>query len=51
MRATDGATAMEYALIVALLALVIIGALGEIGDTLVELPLPALVNAFASVLS
>ena len=46
-----GSTAMEYALVAALITMVIIGALGEIAAALVGLPLPALVDAFQSVLS
>jgi Flp pilus assembly pilin Flp len=43
--ATAGGTTIEYALLLALLTLVIIGALGNVGDALVALPLPALVAA------
>jgi Flp pilus assembly pilin Flp len=43
--ATAGGTTIEYALLLALLTLVIIGALGNVGDALIALPLPALVAA------
>jgi Flp pilus assembly pilin Flp len=40
-----GAVAIEYALLAALLALAIVGALGNLGNTLRSLPLPELINA------
>jgi Flp pilus assembly pilin Flp len=45
-RATEGGTSIEYALLVGLIALVIIGALGNLGSALISLPLPALIAAF-----
>lgn len=48
---TDGGTAIEYALIAGLVTIVIVGALGEVADALVGLPLSALIDAFASALS
>ncbi len=43
---TEGGTSIEYALLVGLVALVIIGALGDLGSALIALPLPALIAAF-----
>jgi Flp pilus assembly pilin Flp len=43
--AAGGGVAIEYGLIAALIVLVIIGALGDLGETLVALPLPALITA------
>ena len=43
---TDGGTSIEYALLAGLIALVIIGALGDLGSALIALPLPALIAAF-----
>ena len=43
---TEGGTSIEYALLVGLIALVIIGALGDLGSALIALPLPALIAAF-----
>ena len=43
---TDGGTSIEYAFLVGLIALVIIGALGDLGSALIALPLPALIAAF-----
>jgi Flp pilus assembly pilin Flp len=51
IRATEGGTAIEYALVAGLIALVIVGALGELGGSLIALPLPARIDAFQSVLS
>ena len=45
LSAVEGGTSIEYALLLALLTLVIVGALGDLGDALVALPLPALVTA------
>ncbi len=45
LEATEGGTAIEYALVASLIAFVIIGALGDLGDALVALPLPSLVTA------
>jgi Flp pilus assembly pilin Flp len=43
--ATEGTQAIEYALVAGLIALVIIGALADLGDALVALPLPSLITA------
>jgi Flp pilus assembly pilin Flp len=48
---SSGAAAIEYALVAAMIALVIVGALGELGAALVALPLPALITAFEGALS
>jgi len=48
---TRGTTAIEYALLASMVAVVLVGALGGLGDAIRDLPLPALVDAFASVLS
>jgi Flp pilus assembly pilin Flp len=45
LRATEGTSTIEYALLVALLTLVIVGALGDLGEALIALPLPALITA------
>ncbi len=45
LRATNGGTSIEYALLAGLIALVIIGALGDLGEALIALPLPALIDA------
>ena len=49
--ATKGATAIEYALIAASVVLVIIVALVQLGDSIRNLPFPALVAAFEEALS
>jgi Flp pilus assembly pilin Flp len=46
-----GGTAIEYALVAAMIAMVIVGALGELGAALIALPLPALVTAFENALN
>jgi Flp pilus assembly pilin Flp len=46
-----GATAMEYALIAALIVLAILSALKGLGLDLAGLPLQALIEAFQSVLA
>ncbi len=46
-----GAIAIEYGLIAALIAVVIIGAIGSVGTNLAALPLPALIDAFTNALS
>jgi Flp pilus assembly pilin Flp len=46
-----GATAMEYALIAALIVLAILSALKGLGLDLAGLPLQALIDAFQSVLT
>lgn len=51
LRSDDGGTAIEYGLIAAMIAMTIIGALQELGGTLLGLPLPALIAAFDSALS
>lgn len=48
--ATGGGTAIEYALLAALITLVLISALGEVRTALVGLPLNALIEAFGSIL-
>ena len=48
---TDGAIAVEYGLIAALVAIAIIGVLRELGDTLVTLPMGSIVAALANVIS
>jgi Flp pilus assembly pilin Flp len=45
LAATEGTQAIEYALVAGLIALVIIGALADLGDALVALPLPSLITA------
>lgn len=41
---------MEYALLASLIAVGLIGALGGLGQAIRDLPIAALMNAFASVL-
>jgi Flp pilus assembly pilin Flp len=48
---TSGATAMEYGLIAALIAVAIIAGLKELGATIVGLPLQSIIDAIAGVLS
>lgn len=48
---TRGATAIEYALLAALAVVVLVGALGGLGDAIRDLPMAELIAAFASVLS
>lgn len=48
---SEGAVAIEYGLIAALIVLVVIGALVQLGDSLVSLPLPKLIDAFTEALS
>ncbi len=45
LRATAGGVSIEYALLAGLIAVVLIGALGNLGEALVALPLPALITA------
>lgn len=47
---TRGATAMEYALLAAMVAVVLVSALGSLGEAITDLPMAALITAFASVL-
>jgi Flp pilus assembly pilin Flp len=47
----NGAVALEYGLIAALIAVAILGALGEVRDALVGLPLQSVIDALMSVLS
>jgi len=51
IRATEGGTAIEYALVAGLIALVLVAALGQLGAALIGLPLPALIDAFQNALS
>ncbi len=44
---TSGAVAIEYALLIAMIALAIVGTLGQLGATLLGLPLPALIDALS----
>ena len=44
-RATDGAVAVEYGLLAALVAMAILGALVALGDSLRDLPLQAIIDA------
>lgn len=46
-----GATAIEYALVAALIALTIVGAVGLTGDNLLALPLSDIANAIAGALT
>jgi Flp pilus assembly pilin Flp len=50
-RDTSGAIAVEYGLIAALVAAVIIGSLTQLGETLVALPLQSVIAAIMDVLS
>lgn len=50
LRSRDGATAIEYGLIAAMIALAILGGLQALGSSLIALPLPRLIAAFESVL-
>ena len=51
LRSRDGATAIEYSLIAAMIAMTILGALHQLGGAMLGLPLPMLVNAFESAVS
>jgi Flp pilus assembly pilin Flp len=46
-----GAIAVEYGLIAALIAVVLIGSLTRLGETLVGLPLQSVINAMIGALS
>jgi Flp pilus assembly pilin Flp len=46
-----GAIAVEYGLIAALIAVVLIGSLTQLGETLVGLPLQSVINAMIGALS
>jgi len=48
---TSGATAMEYGLIAALIAVAILAALHQLGATIVGLPLQSIIDAIQRVLS
>jgi Flp pilus assembly pilin Flp len=48
---TSGATAVEYGLIAALIAVAILASLHELGATLIGLPLQSIVDAIRGVLS
>ena len=48
---TSGATAMEYGLIAALIAVAILASLHQLGATLIGLPLQSIVDAIQGVLS
>jgi len=48
---TSGATAMEYGLIAALIAVAILASLHALGATLIGLPLQSIVDAIQGVLS
>jgi len=48
---TSGAVAIEYGLIAALVSLVIFGALVQVRDSLLNLPLQSLIDAFLAALS
>ena len=50
-RSTDGATAIEYSLIAALIVIVIIGTLSLVRANLLALPFPALIAAFSGAQS
>jgi Flp pilus assembly pilin Flp len=47
----EGTTAIEYALIAGLVALTLIGGLGSVAESLLGLPMPALIAAFEGALS
>lgn len=47
----SGATAIEYGLIAALIAVAILASLQALGATLIGLPLQAIVDAIAGILS
>ncbi|MEM8947841.1 MAG: Flp family type IVb pilin [Pseudomonadota bacterium] len=49
-KATEGATAIEYALIAGLLVVVIVVALVQVRTSLLNLPFPALIAAFGEAL-
>jgi Flp pilus assembly pilin Flp len=48
---TSGATAMEYGLIAALIAVAILASLRALGATLIGLPLQSIVDAIQAILS
>jgi Flp pilus assembly pilin Flp len=48
---TSGATALEYGLIAALIAVAILASLHALGATLIGLPLQAIVDAIQRILS
>ena len=50
-REISGATAMEYGLIAALIAVAILAALHQLGATIVGLPLQSIIDAIQRVLS
>ena len=51
VRSAAGGIAMEYGLLVALIAVAILGTVAQLGGALVNLPLPALANALAGAVS
>ena len=48
---TSGAVALEYGLIVALIAVAILGTIIQLGEAVFGLPLQSLIDAFAAALS
>ena len=48
---TSGAVAIEYGLIAALIALAIIGSIIQLGESVADLPMQSLIDAFAGALS
>ncbi|MEM7022394.1 MAG: hypothetical protein AAF637_07335 [Pseudomonadota bacterium] len=48
---TSGAVALEYGLIASLIIVAILGAIAELGDTLLGLPLQAIADALAGIIS
>ena len=50
-KSTEGATAIEYALIAAMLVVVIVVALVQVRTSLLNLPFPTLIAAFVEALS
>ena len=48
---TSGAVAIEYALLIAMIAVAIMGTIGQVGAALIGLPMPAIIDAFSDALS
>jgi Flp pilus assembly pilin Flp len=44
---TSGAVAIEYALLIAMIAMAVVGTIGQLGAALVGLPLPSLIDALS----
>ena len=50
-QADNGAIAIEYGLIAALIAVAILGTIAELGNTLFALPLQSIIAAFIAAIS